>query len=279
MTQAVSSPTMAEFFGWKRHPFADTYQQKEPFIPQTDQRILGHAGSLLEMGKSFAICGPSGAGKTTLTTHLIERLDTRHYQPFYIPYGGFNRAGLLRLLAEAMGVDPAGRRAPLLHRIHHQAQQMTQANQAQHPVFVVDDAQLLERPSLMDLCALLAQPIQNTTAASLILVGDETLPKLLSLQVMAPVNSRLAYIFPCGYLGEQDCSGLIGHRLAAGEAPKDLFEPEAVLLMASHTTGNRRNLMNLAAMLLQEAFERKERTISAQFILNSQLLPPSTAKH
>lgn len=279
MTQALSDPTMAEFFSWKHHPFADTWQMPKPFMPEADQRIIGHAQDLLSMGKSFAICGPSGSGKTTLTSHLLSQLDTRDYRPYTVSYGGYNRAGLLRLLAEEMGVDPSGRSSPLLHRIHNQILQMADANQPHHPLFVVDDAHLLERESLLDLCALLALPARNTVAASLILIGDDTFPKLLSLRVMAPVFSRLACIFPQSHLSEQDCTLLIQHRLVAGKATADLFEPEAIALMAAHTAGNRRNLMNLATMLLQEAFDRKERTVSAQLVLSSQFFQQAQAKH
>ncbi len=275
MTQAISEPTMNEFFSWNQHPFADTRQMAIPFIPEADERILGHARSLLSMGKTFAICGPSGAGKTTLLSHLLAQLDTRDYKPYVVSYGGFNRAGILRLLAEEMGIDPAGRNSPLLHRIHRQILQMAEASQPHHPLFVVDDAHLLERESLLDLCALLALPAHNTVAASLILIGDETFPKFLSLQVMAPVYSRLACVFPQSHLSEQDCSRLIQHRLAASKAALDLFESEAIALMAAHTAGNRRNLMNLATMLLQEAFDRKERCVSGQLVLSSQFFQQS----
>jgi type II secretory pathway predicted ATPase ExeA len=261
---------MTEFFSWKRHPFSDTRQMPKPFLPEADKRTLTHAHSLLSMGKSFAICGPSGAGKTTLLSYLLTQLDARDYKPYVVSYGGFNRAGVLRLIAEEMGVDPAGRSSPLLHRIRRQIQQEAEAKQPHHPLFVVDDAHLLERESLLDLCALLALPARNTVAASLILVGDETFPKQLSLQVMAPVHSRLACIFPQSHLSEQECSRLIEHRLAANKAAPDLFEPEAIALMAAHTAGNRRNLMNLATMLLQEAFERKECRVSGQLVLSSQ---------
>ncbi len=73
---------------------------------------------------------------------------------------------------------------------------MTEAKQTHHPLFVVDDAHLLERESLLDLCALLALPARNTIAASLILIGNETFPKLLTLQVMAPVLTKWG-VSPC----------------------------------------------------------------------------------
>lgn len=276
MTTAENRATPAEFFAWKRHPFADTYRLKQPFIPQADQRLLRCARELLALGKSFALCGPSGVGKTTLIHHLVEQLDARHYRPFFIPYGGYNRGAILRVLAEAMGLDPASRRTPLLCRIHQQIQQLAQGQQPQFPIFLVDDAQWLERPSLLDLCALIALPSHNTVAAAIILIGDESLPKLLGLRIMAPVSSRLATIFDLPELSEEDCHRFLEHRLQSAEAAAELFDRQAATLIAAAAGGNRRQLMNLATLLLQDAFARGERTVSAQLVLGSPLLKAKT---
>ena len=47
-----------------------------------------------------------------------------------------------------------------------------------------NDAQLLERESLLDLCSLIVCPPQKAAAASLIIVGDDMLAKQMQLAVM-----------------------------------------------------------------------------------------------
>ena len=242
-------------------------------MPKRDEQVLRAARNLLRVGKSFALCGPSGAGKTTLLRHLLQQMDPRHYQPYLIPYGGYNRGAILRLIAEQMGVDASGRRAPLLHRLQHQLHQLADTQQPKHPIFVIDDAQLLESATLLDLCALMAGA-DNTVAASLILVADPSFPKMLSLRVMAPIHSRLTSLFHIQHLTQEECGSFLLHRLTATGAAADLFEPEAIALMAAETAGNRRHLMNLATMLLQEAHTRGERTVSAQLVLDTQSAQP-----
>ena len=88
-------PTMTEFFGWRFHPFADTWRLKEPFFSPRDQRIADQSLQLLRHGKSFAITGPSGAGKSTFVQHLMSALDANYYRPMFIHYqnsGGIRRA-------------------------------------------------------------------------------------------------------------------------------------------------------------------------------------------
>lgn len=197
--------TLNEFFSFKRHPFADTYRLRKPYLPARDATILKTARSLLHVGKSFALCGPSGAGKSTFLRHFIQQMDQRHYQTYLLPYGGYNRGAILRIIAEQMGVDPSGRKSPLLHRLQHQLLQLAETQQAKHPIFIFDDAQLLEPATLLDLCALMAGT-DNTVAASLILVADPTFPKTLSLRIMAPIQSHLTNIFHMQHLTQDEWS-------------------------------------------------------------------------
>ena len=100
--------SMAEFFGWSRHPFADTYQLNTPFLGEKDARIVRRAISLLNCGKSFALTGASGAGKSTLVTHIANQLDHKHYRSVYIHYGGLQRSGILKTIADCTSSDPLG---------------------------------------------------------------------------------------------------------------------------------------------------------------------------
>ena len=270
-------PSMAEFFDYRHHPFADTHHGCDAFIGPKDARIRDRALSLLQCGKSFALCGPSGAGKTTLVTHIAGSLDPNIYKPVMLHYAGFNRSGLLRAIADRLGVDTAGRSVPLLIRLQKHLLQLTGTAHSLYPVLFIDDAQLLERESMMDLCSLMVSADKKSVAASIVFIGDDTLRQHLALAVMAPVKSRLTAIFPMDPLDEKSSELFIAHRLLQAKAPKHLFESDVLSLIAAHCRGNRRLIMNTATLLLDEAYFRQEKTVNAQTMLECDLIQPQNA--
>ena len=263
--------SISEYFQWQRHPFSDTYAITKPFLSSQDERIADRARSLINYGKSFAITGTSGTGKSTIIQHIIATMDPKYYHPVLIHYSGLARTPLLRALADKLGVDTGGRAVPLLVKLQKYITAISDGSAARHPVIVLDDAQLAEREALMDLCSLIVDPQRKTTVASLIIVGDKTLAKLLDLDVMTPIRTRMTVVLKMQPLTEQETNGFISHRLLNAKAPKDLFEPDALALISSHCRGNRRVIMNKATMLLEEAYDRNEKTVAAELIVDSDL--------
>lgn len=269
--KGLNHTTMAEYFGWKNHPFTDTRPPAEPFMGERDRRIMQQALSLLSYGKSFAITGPSGAGKSTLLQYLMTKLDANYYKPVFIHYGGLQRSGVLKAVADKFGVETAGRSVPLLIKLQkHIASIITGASPV-HPVIIIDDAQHLERESLTDLCSLTVCPPHKTAAASLVIVGDETMARKLELAVMTQIRTRLTANLRMQPLGESEIAQFIAYRLEQAKAPKDLFEPDAISLMAAHCRGNRRKIMNAGTVLLDEAVYREEKTINSQLMAGCEL--------
>ena len=269
-TQVHGKLPMNDFFGFKHHPFADTYGQRHIFVPERDARQIEIIKRLLHSGKSLALCGPSGSGKTTLIHALMGDLDKKAYRPILLPYAGHSRNGIARILAEALGVDTKGRGIPMIARIQQHIEAMIDGANPRHPVIIVDDAQRLENDSLWDLSSLLFQTAKPSSAASLLLVGDDTLAKRLELHILNPIRSRLTGIIKTQYLGEYECRLFIEHRLKNAAAPPKLFENEAIEIIAATTRGNRRTLMNIATMALEEAYFHDQKTITAEILYNSE---------
>jgi len=267
-----NQPTMTEHFGWHFHPFSDTWRIDPPFYSQRDQRLADQALQLLQHGKSFAVTGPSGAGKSTLIEHLLSNLDANYYLKVHIHYGGLQRNALLKAIGEQLGVETNGRAVPLLVKLQKHIAAIATGKQSVHPVIVVDDAQLLVRESLMDLCSLIVCPPKNSAAASLIIVGDDMLAKQMNLAVMNPIKTRLTVNFPLEPLSEQETEQFIAYRLSQAKAPKDLFEPDAIALMSAHCHGHRREIMNVGTLLLGEAYYQKQKTVSAQLFMGCDLI-------
>ncbi|WP_028582131.1 ExeA family protein [Desulfogranum japonicum] len=259
-----------DFFGWKHHPFADTYQQHKLWVPSRDSKQLATIKRLLHTGKSMALCGPSGAGKTTLLHALIADLDKNSYRPVLVPYAGHPRNGLTRILAQALGVETKGRGVPLITRVQQYLEDLINGANPRHPVIIIDDAQLLENESLWDLSSLLFQTSKQTVAASLILVGDDTLAKRLELYTLVPIRTRLTTVMKLQPMDEQETRIFIEKRLENGGATQDLFAKEAIEIIAAYTGGNRRNIMNIATMALEEAYYRQEKTITAETLYDAE---------
>ncbi len=49
-----------------------------------------------------------------------------------------------------------------------------------------------------------------------------------------------------------------------------LFADEAIEILAAHARGNRRNIMNIATMALEEAYYRQEKTITAETLYEAE---------
>ena len=263
-----SQLSAAEFFGWKRHPFVDlpTTATSEVQLLKRDHDIFERAREFLKVGRSFAIIGTPGSGKTTLGRAIAHNLDARSWKPIWLPYSGCNRNGVFRVLADKIGLELTRKGLPPLPKVQRHLAHLQKEPGSPSPVFIVDDAQHLEPESLMDLCAILAHPDDQSILATMILIGDEILERTLRLTCHRAVSSRMVCLFRMEALNPDDAIALVKARLDLAKAPKDLFEKEAIELLATQSRGNRRELMNLATKLCVEAHIRTERTITAELV-------------
>ncbi len=267
MSKAALS--VAEFFGWKRHPFVDLPGDigLDTLTVKRDQEIAHRAREFIKVNRSFAIIGIPGAGKTTLVKAVVHSLDPRFYRPIWLSYAGCNRGGVLRILAEKVGLELTWKGLPPLHKLQRHLAVQQKEPGSPFPVIVVDDAQHLEVESVMDLCAILAHPDEQKALASLILVGDENLDRVLRLESRRAIASRMAYVFRMEPLTQDETKNLLTRRLETAKASKDLFTDDAMELLAAQCRGNRRELMNLGVMLCIEAHSREEKNITAELVL------------
>ena len=268
----INGKTMAEHFGWRHHPFSDTSRLAAPFYSVRDRRIADQAVLLLQQGKSFAVTGPSGTGKSTLVEDLLNNLDANYYCKVHVHYGGLQRSALLKAIGDQLGVETNSRAVPLLTKLQGRIAKLANGNHPVYPVILVDDAQLLERQSFLDLCSLIVCAPKKTVVASIVLAGDDMLARQLALAIMTPVRSRMTANFASEPLGEEETEKFVAFRLKSAKAPEDLFEPDALKLLAANCHGNRRKIMNTATLLLNEAYCREEKTVGARLLTSSELI-------
>jgi type II secretory pathway predicted ATPase ExeA len=98
-------------------------------------------------------------------------------------------------------------------------------------VLVLDEAQLLSDPFLVDLCGFLNFAFDRKTLLTLWLVGLPPLTSRLRMRHHAPLASRIAARVHLEPLGREDFSALVDHALkAAGSKDKLLTEPAFEIL-------------------------------------------------
>jgi general secretion pathway protein A len=254
--------TALQFFGFRYPPFADTFEIPEPYQSDSESLIAQRTSALLRQGKSVALYGEAGTGKSMLAKSIISQLDQKEFRTAHIPYGGMKPSAILRDLCDELDIDIAGRKN-LLSRL---ATDFQRSSGKPFPVIVVDEAHEMSRQSFIDLCSLLHDARQRTAAAALVLVGQPLLKKMLELDVFAPVKTRLTCIFSMPRLSLDDTKEFISFRLDLAQADPGLFDREAIECLATDAKGNRRMLMNLAALCLEEAARRKDKVVTAELV-------------
>lgn len=256
--QSAYPQTALQFFGYRYPPFADTFEVHTPHCCEPEQLIVQRATALLRQGKSLGIYGEAGTGKSMLLKSIISELDSKQYRIAHIPYGGIKPPALVRDLCDALDIDTSGRKN-LLSRIGLDFQRTADKP---FPIIVVDEAHHMQRQSFLDLCSLLHEPRTQTAAAALVLVGQPVLRKMLELNIFAPVRTRLSCLFSMPKLNHEDAMEFVRYRLKLAQADATLFDPEALECLATDAKGNRRMLMNLAALCLEEAARRREKLVT-----------------
>lgn len=256
--------TTKETFKFRYPPFSDTFDVREPFLSERDQTLLNRTKNFIAQGKSLCLYGEPGTGKSMLLKSLCSILDPKTYVVAHIHYASLKRTAILRELCEEFGVDISGR-ANLISRL---CKHFTRLREKAFPVIMVDDAHGMEKDSFMDLCALLHEGKSRRASASLILCGHGCLKTMLDLDIYSPVRTRMSCMFRMPVLNDEESVEFIQHRLKIAEAPEDLFQKEALAILAADAKNNRRELMNRCAMALELASERKEKVITSDLVQN-----------
>lgn len=251
-----------QFFGYRYPPFADTFEITEPYLNEEESLILQRTLALLRQGRSVAVYGEAGSGKSMLVKSIVSHLDSKEFRAAQIPYGGIKPSALLRDLCEEFDVDTSGRKN-LLSRL---AADFRRSSDKPFPVIVVDEAHEMQKSSFIDLCSLLHDARQRTAAAAVVLIGQPALKKMLELDIFSPVRTRLTCLFHMPKLTLDDAKDFITFRLQAAQADKNLFDSEALECLATDAKGNRRVLMSLAALCLEEAARRNDKVVTAEIV-------------
>jgi len=139
-----------DHYGLSGRPFQLTPDPKFWFESATHRKAMAYLGYGLAQGEGFiVVTGEIGAGKTTLTGHLMETVDPARVNAVRIVSTQVDHEDMLRMVAQALTLPADGDKAQLLGRIESFV--TGRARAGQKTLLIIDEAQNLPNASLEEL--------------------------------------------------------------------------------------------------------------------------------
>jgi len=256
------------FFGFKKIPFSDSPDPKQLFPSQAWDQIKARLQFLVDHHGTGLLTGEVGAGKSTATRTFIAGLNPNLYKILYLHWTSGSALDLLRQLALELDLQPAHRRGDLVRQISEAIVRLNQSKK-QHPILIIDEAQLLCHSTLEQLPLLLNFDMDSSHYLTLLLVGQPLLRRTLSLQIHEPLRQRIAVHYHLEGLSRDDLEAYVTHQLKASGVSQPLFDETARQALYQATKGILRKVNKLALTALRLAASRKLTIVDESLLLDA----------
>jgi general secretion pathway protein A len=256
------------FFGFKKTPFCDNPDDKQLFAFQAWNQVKARLQFLVDHHGAGLLTGEVGSGKSTAARIFTASLNPSLYKVLYVHWSSGSDLDLLRLLALALDLQPAHWRGDLMRQISNAIQGLNQ-NKKQHPILILDEAQLLRHAALEQLPLLLNFEMDAAHYLTLLLVGQPLLRRTLGLQMHEALRQRIAVHYHLEGLTRAELAAYLAQQLKAAGVLQPLFDDMATQALYQASKGILRKVNKLAGVALQLAAERKSSQVTEAILLDA----------
>ena len=235
---------MLSRFGFHAMPFTREIAVKDRFAhPQFDEALQALREAIVAR-MCAAFIAPAGTGKSALVRALAADLPQARYDTRYIDVTALGKRDMSREIAAAIGASPAGTYPALVRRIKERFATTTEID-GLRPVLLVDNSHEF-RPEVMSILRVLTNfEMDSRLVASIVLIGQPPLARLLRRPELEDVQGRLAHIAYLGPLSRPESKHYIEHRCRIAGAASVLFDAEAFDATYEISRGNLRAIDRL----------------------------------
>lgn len=256
------------FFGFKKTPFSSNPDPEQLFESAGWSQFRARLQFLVDHRGVGLFTGEVGSGKSTATRTLLGALHPNLYKIVYLHWTSGSALDLLRLLARELDLEPAARRADLVHQIAESIVRLNKAKK-QHPILVLDEGQHLCHPALEQLPLLLNFEMDSLQYLSLALIGQPLLRRTLSLQIHEPLRQRIAVHYHLEGLSREELEAYLAQQLKASGVKAPLFDETARQALYQATKGIPRKVNKLCLTALRLAASRKTNLVDEAILLEA----------
>lgn len=252
---------------------------QDPFQNEPDLRFYVdsayHRDAQLRMERglrqSKGLCvltGEGGTGKTLLARRILDNLEEEMFDAnlmVMLP-GAADPQSVLGRFARQVGVEgPSDDRSALLAQLYDQLAIVRE--DGRHTVLILDDAHILSRDAMAEVCGLLNLEYEDRRLLSLMLVGVPELDVMLSHD--PSLGARVDVRVHLSPLDLANARGYLSHRLSVVGGSPDLFTEAAVAALFKFGRGRPRLLNTLADNALFEAYLDGRKQVDAVHVERS----------
>ncbi|MES3094124.1 ExeA family protein [Sphingomonas aerolata] len=241
-----------EHYGLTGRPFQLTPDPRFWFESGTHRKAMAYLGYGLAQGEGFIVMtGDIGAGKTTLVGHLMDTIDHQSLNAIRLVSTAIEASDLLRIVATALGVDPAGlEKAQLLTAIERGLHAV--ARTGKRTLLIVDEAQALPVSALEELRMLSNFQTAGHALLQILLLGQpEFRDRLHGSDGLEQLRQRVIAIHHLDPMEPHEVADYIAHRLSVvGWEGNPAFTDDAVAALFDGSDGIPRRLNMLAGRVM-----------------------------
>lgn len=254
------------FYGFRERPFSLLPDPRFLYLGKNHSLALAMLEYGLLMQSGFVvITGEVGSGKTTLIQHVLKSIDSG------VTVGviaNTHRAfgTLLQWVMQAFGLHYRGKDDAELYEAFVEFL-VREHTQGRRTVLIIDEAQNVDMDGLEALRMLSNVNSGQHQMLQVILVGQPELQRTLQLASMRQLAQRVGADYHLDSLGPSETAAYIRHRLEVAGGDPDLFEPEAMAVVASHSRGIPRLINILCETALVYGLVDGRRRIGADLVL------------
>jgi N-acetylmuramoyl-L-alanine amidase/type II secretory pathway predicted ATPase ExeA len=255
-----------DFYQLREQPFGVTPDPAYLYASRTHCEALDSLTEAILGDRGFmALIAEPGMGKTTLLNQVLESLRDAA-RVVYLFQTQCNSREFFQYLMNELGVDSTGMG---LVAMHNQLNEILFAEMlaGRRFVLVVDEAQNLDDSVLETIRLLSNFETPHSKLMQIVLAGQPQLGEKLARPQLAQLLQRLTGVKHLEALSAEETAGYVRHRMKiAGRHAHELFEPEALALLAERSQGIPRIINKICYRSLLEGYAAGCHSLSAGIV-------------
>ena len=251
-------------FGLNEPPFSKEIEDTDLWLPPSKKALVDELVEAVEEHASVCLTGDPGVGKTSVLRALRSRLPQAGFRLTYSHNATLGRRDFYRQICLALGLTAPANAGCVFRALTSYVEDL--GREHIHPVFLLDEAHLLQQVMLEHLHVLLNYEWDRKALLSVFLVGLPELQDRLELRRNRSLYSRLHYRLNIDPHTPEDTADYLQYRLRRAGVQTEVFTSDAVAMLHEAALGSLRDIDRVATAALKVASRRRRKLVERDTI-------------